>query len=112
MTVNVDQDLVRNLTNIKDTDLLSDSELSDLAGSAEDHVENDPDLSDASQSKKDEAGVLWTCRLVAMKMRGASAVKDDGNLKLEDPKHYKEEYQDLKDEDIPSADVAQRVELG
>lgn len=108
MTVNVDEDLVRNLTNIEDTDLLSDTELGDLASSAKDHVENDADLNDADQSRKDEAGVLWTCRLVAMKMRGASAVKDDGDLKLEDPSHYKEEYQALKDEDIPSSDIMMR----
>ena len=86
MTVNVDEDLVRNLTNIEDTDLLSDTELGDLASSAKDHVEND----------------------AAMKMRGASAVKDDGDLKLEDPSHYKEEYQALKDEDIPSSDIMMR----
>jgi len=108
MTVDVDEDLVRNLTNIEDTDLLGDTELGNLASSAKDHVENDPDLNDAKQTKKDEAGVLWTCRLVAMKMRGASAVKEDDNIKLEDPDHYKQEYQDLKAEDTPTSNIMMR----
>lgn len=109
MPTEIDESLVRNLTNL-DEDLLDPSELTELAESAKTHVENDSDLSDADQSKKNEAGVLWTCRLVAMKMRGASAVQEDDNLTLEEPEHYKKEYEDLKnDEDIPGSGVASRV---
>lgn len=110
MPTDVDESLVRNLTNLDDEKILTDSDLTELAEQAQKHVENDSDLQDSSQSKKNEAGVLWTCRLVAMKLRGASAVKSDDNLTLEEPKHYKNEYEDLKnDEDIPGSGIASRV---
>lgn len=108
MSISVDKDLVRNLTDMQDETLLSTDDLKGLVDSAKDHVQNDPDLNDSSQTEKNEAAVLWTCRLVAMKMRGASAVKSDDNLELEDPKHYKQEYQDLKENGRHSSDIMMR----
>lgn len=107
MTVNIDKDLIRNLSNIEDTDLLSSDDLDMFVEKAKDKVESEFD--GRSQEVKDEAGMFWTCHLVALKMRSASAVKDDGDLKLESPEHYRKEYVSVKEEGAPTSSVAFRA---
>jgi len=110
--VTLDNSLVRNLTNIKDTDILSTNDLDPLVRKAEEKVQEDDELKDAADTVQEEAALYWACRLVAMKMRGASAVKEDDNLKLETPEHYKTEYMDLRDrqeDGPPSANIMSRV---
>ena len=110
--VNLYNSLVRNLTNITDTDILSDEDLNEIVGKAEDKVENDAQLVNSPDTIQEEAAMYWACRLVAMKMRGASAVKEDDNLKLEDPDHYRQEYMETRDREEdgpPSANIMTRV---
>lgn len=107
MTVNIDNDLIRNLTDIKDQELLPTDDLNDLITSAKEKVEDEFD--GRTQSIKDQAGMFWACHLVALKMRSASAVKDDGDLKLESPEHYRKEYQAVKEDGAPTSDVAMRA---
>jgi len=89
------------------TDLIGDNELDTFIDLAEKKVARE--LANADQSTREEAAKYWACKLVADALYGADAVQQDGDLALEHPSHYEQNYMQVADEEKPTADVFDRA---
>jgi hypothetical protein len=79
----VEEDQVRNLTNIQ-TDEVSSGDMTGLISLAEDKVEEDIEGASPDPGKIERLELLYASHLVKLKMRGAEAITSDGQTELED----------------------------
>ena len=75
---------VRNFTNISDTSQLSDSDLDDFIGVAGQKVSEDTQGNSLVKKTRSRLEMLYASHLVKLKMRGADAVIQEGDIKLEE----------------------------
>jgi len=85
---------VRDLVNITDEDVLSDSQITIAIRAAERTISDD--IPDQSAEDKEEASLLLAGHFVRAIMRGGTAVIEDGDMKLENTQQtiYKAMYEE------------------
>jgi len=109
----VTKDEVRNFTNVEDTDLISDNDLDDLIGLAEDKISTDTAGSEITAKQQKRLEMFYAGHLVKLKMRGATAIVSDGQTEIEDlDAEVGTIYSNMYEDELPRSKGAQFSHVG